>query len=690
MKRILSLLLGIVMIFSMIPVIGITVSATTYASAEELSGLKQDADGTYLISSVEDWKIFADYTHKDAKVSYFTGSATSGTNRFGTICDGMAFKLTADLDFSEITANKHEYLIGRHFKNSTATYRFYFSGKFDGQGHTISNFVKTDLERTNGLFTAAAGAEIKNLTLKDCKFGTTNKDFYTGAIVGNVVGLPGENATTVIENVVLDNVTVTGFRVGGIVGQVNGDSVANNCNLVINNCYANITVNSDTTSLTGITVGAGAILGMASNGEANASKTTTVSITNCTVLGSVNVSSTSSNTITAGGIAGAIGAHKNGATEAVAVVSNCYADVAVSYNGDTVKTDSYTGIGGLFGTATMFATGTPVSITNCYTTSKVNASDAVSGSINKGAIIGNAAMNNTSLTVDCDYVEVDGLSAIGKGGNTLCDTTNVTVTTEVLPTLPTINGSLVLDETQVGVRYNMSNVADGVTFELNGVVTAPVSGSVTDIVSVKDLDKNSCLTVVAKVGDTEFRKPVFYGAKTYVNLTTDPEAKAVAESLITYGEYTKAYFEGAEGYEAVARVERDDVPATTPQIAKVQGIEYSGSSLVIDSAITLRHYYILEDGNISDYALSVGGESLEWKVKSEELGIYYVEFGVRAIDLATQFDVKLGNDTILRYSAINYCDRAVQQGHDDNLTNLINTLYNYRWAAYDMFNDANA
>ena len=98
MKKLVSLLLCIIMVLGIIPVIGITASAAAEPS------LKKDTDGAYLISSVEDWENFTDFTR--------AGSGAVLT------CDGMTFRLTTDLDFTNyngrLASTKHYLMIGEY------------------------------------------------------------------------------------------------------------------------------------------------------------------------------------------------------------------------------------------------------------------------------------------------------------------------------------------------------------------------------------------------------------------------------------------------------------------------------------------------------------------------------------------------------------------------------------------------
>lgn len=85
-----------------------------------------------------------------------------------------------------------------------------FSGNFDGQGYTVSNFTIENNIYYGGLFNYAMGATIQNLTVKDATVIGTKQ---VGALVG---GMDGDSK---VENCVVENCTVMGEKkVGGGIG----------------------------------------------------------------------------------------------------------------------------------------------------------------------------------------------------------------------------------------------------------------------------------------------------------------------------------------------------------------------------------------------------------------------------------------------------------------------------------------
>jgi len=680
MKRILSLLLGVIMVLSMIPVIGLTVSA-----AEENAGLglTTDADGAYLINSMEDWLIFTEYTQNIAN------GTQAGSKPAYYFCKGMKFKLTTDLDFTGVTVagntdSMWKSMVGRYWGALTDNHEhYYFSGEFDGQGHTISNF-NVSLGRNVGLFTAAAGATIKNLNVVNSSFTCTNAkgNFSAGSIVAAGAGSGGTTGaeTKIINCNVDDTVTVTGIRAGGIFGQaINNNGSLGRFTLTVKDCYSAANVSNGTYQ--GGNVSLGGIVGMISPGSGG--RYMSMSMENCTAVGAitaVGASEVNENIYTIGGVAGAL-AFKQYTDDYSPIIKNCYADVKINVSG-TMDDNTFAGIGGLCGTATFDYSITSVTVDNCYVDANITGSVAAP----TGVIIGeHAGKNSVAVTIkDSSYVECDGVTAVvGKDGTTPCTVTNTAKALET-PAFPKIEGTLVLDETNVGFRYYISNASEGAQLYLNGqAVTADEKGTITDVVDVKDCGRSSILTVTATADGTTCKDVIFYGVEKYAELQKDDvEAKAVAEALKNYGKYMNAYVNNVTLEDINVEMEAESTPAS----ADPEGLTYYGSSLLVDSAVTLRHYYMLGEGkDISDYTLTVDGEALAWDGK-EELTLYYVEFEVAATDFGTQFDVKLGDTVILRYSVMDYCMRAAENNEAPTpVVNAVKALYNYRWAANDYF-----
>ncbi|WP_418180992.1 filamentous hemagglutinin N-terminal domain-containing protein [Aliarcobacter lanthieri] len=98
----------------------------------------------------------------------------------------------------------------------------YFSGRFDGLGHTISNLKIDNSTLVNqGLFGVVQnGATIRNIGLKDVNIQGNER---VGGLVGVVAGL----GSTMIENSYVTGVVKGNNDVGGLVGRINVGTITN-------------------------------------------------------------------------------------------------------------------------------------------------------------------------------------------------------------------------------------------------------------------------------------------------------------------------------------------------------------------------------------------------------------------------------------------------------------------------------
>ncbi|WFN35648.1 PEGA domain-containing protein [Methanogenium sp. S4BF] len=181
-----------------------------------------------------------------------------------------------------------------------------FTGNFDGQGHTISDFTlsKTGVENVGLFGYVGSGAEIKDLGITAGDAGVTGK-CYVGVLAGSNTGSITNCSAT-------GNANASDYAAGGFVGYSEG---------TITNCYATGNATTGTANL------AGGLVGYNNGGT----------ITNCYATGNANAG-----VRFAGGLVG----YNNGGT-----ITNCYAT-----GNATVGTSL---AGGLVGSNT----GT---ITNCY------------------------------------------------------------------------------------------------------------------------------------------------------------------------------------------------------------------------------------------------------------------------------------------------------------------------------------
>ena len=150
--------------------------------------------------------------------------------------------------------------------------------------------------------------------------------------------------------------------------------------------------------------------------------------------------------------------------------------------------------------------------------------------------------------------------------------------------------------------------------------------------------------------------------------------KNLTESMSNYGSAAEAYFGNGTVAEQTVT---DDLSgyAFTVGTMPEEGISYYGSSLILDSETTIRHYFKLADvTNIDDFDFTVG-DILVTPV--EKQGYYYIDIkNVSAEKLGISFDVSInGAEVITNYSALSYANKVLgSDSADDNLKNLVKAL----------------
>ena len=178
-------------------------------------------------------------------VSAFSGSGigTNGDPFLITNCTQLqemnddlsaSYKLANDIDCSATTS----WNAGAGFVPIMDNGCFVpFTGTLDGNNHTISNLYENFNDQCAGLFGYLSGASVSDLTLKDVDI-TTSED-YAGGLAGYA------DSGTTIANVHTTGTIDGQYYIGGLIGQLTGDSITRSSSTV------NITGESDLGGLVG-------------------------------------------------------------------------------------------------------------------------------------------------------------------------------------------------------------------------------------------------------------------------------------------------------------------------------------------------------------------------------------------------------------------------------------------------------
>jgi hypothetical protein len=234
------------------------------------------------------------------------------------------FVVTNDIDMSSIPGTAYNSI-------------YPFTGVFDGNNHTLSNFSYTPTTTGGcGLISNVDGGVVKNLGLINPTVDGGARWAYLGSLAGSIEG----GAT--ISNCYVEGGSVSGWSyIGGLVGGI--DSTGG----TISNCYA-------TCNVTCYYICAGGLLGTIEAGT----------VTNCYATGTVTVTS---HDLLSGVAGGLVGGNSGG------MIENSYATGNVIEEGD----DSTGRSGGLLGSNYDYY-GVGI-VNNCYATGNVSGTTAVGG-----------------------------------------------------------------------------------------------------------------------------------------------------------------------------------------------------------------------------------------------------------------------------------------------------------------------
>ena len=166
--------------------------------------------------------------------------------------------------------------------------------------------------------------------------------------------------------------------------------------------------------------------------------------------------------------------------------------------------------------------------------------------------------------------------------------------------------------------------------------------------------------------------------------------KTLAESMRVYGSYAQEYFQyHAEGISLTV----PEIGDTLTRFQKKKegllpyGITYAGSSLLLDSQTTIRHYFKVSDAvKLDDVTFAIGNTTLTPQKKGND---YYIEVkDIPASGLGTSYTLRVSDGSStwnLYYSALSYVYDVINNDSDAKLSTLCRALYWYYIAAKDYF-----
>ena len=256
---------------------------------------------------------------------------------------------------------------------------------------------------------------------------------------------------------------------------------------------------------------------------------------------------------------------------------------------------------------------------------------------------------------------------------------------------------------------------DGQTYKLNASDAAEVNEN------GKTLYKFSCPVNAAQMSDTietrividnKIEEEYSYSVKEYATelLSKSNEYPAetikLVKSLLNYGTAAQNFFKYNTDKPANAGLSDTDKAVANADFAAYKaviktdsansqsnGLTYYGSSLICKSEITVRHYFMVNEGcDINNYKFSyvnAYGNEVSLTPKKASDGVYCVDInGIMARNLNSNYACKVtGKNKAcifeLDYGPFSYSQKVINSGNSSTeLKNLVNALYWYWYYGY--------
>lgn len=315
----------------------------------------------------------------------------------------------------------------------------------------------------------------------------------------------------------------------------------------------------------------------------------------------------------------------------------------------------------------------------------------------KATVTLNATGSDKSFTFTAEYTSVSPAVSLYGRSITLKDNIDVNYYLEISD--PVLESDAYL-EFKIGDQTYKLNVCDAAEVNENG----------------KTLYKFSCPVNAAQMSDTIETRIVIdnkteeeysYSVKEYATelLSKSNEYPAetvkLVKALLNYGTAAQTFFKYNTDKPANAILSDTDKAVANADFAAYKaviktdsangqsnGLTYYGSSLICKSEMTVRHYFILDNGgDINNYKFSyidTDGYEVSLTPKKASDGVYCVDIsGIMAYSLNKNYVCKVtGKDNVciaeLTYGPFSYAEKVVNSGNSSSeLKNLMNALYWY-------------
>ncbi len=311
----------------------------------------------------------------------------------------------------------------------------------------------------------------------------------------------------------------------------------------------------------------------------------------------------------------------------------------------------------------------------------------------------------TSVTTPAT-AENDGLIVYTATVGSYSDTKTV-----ILPALGWRMGHSLSLEGDIGVNfyYNLTDAeAENatVTFTFNGETTTQSLEKTDDgyratfLVAAKEMAER--ITAVLTVGD-EVKDTHAYRVRTYaMYIVNHPEEfseelQTLAAAMLNYGARAQVYF----NYDVSNLANADLADQTIADISTLSapafsatslnnavasyGIEYIGTTLVLESNTILRVYFNVTNATAfaNPPSATIGGQAATWGSNAD--GVYIELADIAAQDIGNTVTITIGSYSY-QYSAYNYINLVLGLDDEALLKETVTALYHYNQAAAAYFN----
>ncbi len=176
--------------------------------------------------------------------------------------------------------------------------------------------------------------------------------------------------------------------------------------------------------------------------------------------------------------------------------------------------------------------------------------------------------------------------------------------------------------------------------------------------------------------------------------TGNSRLKPLVEAMVNYGHYSQLQFGtgvpvAAPAGFSMATANLAALSAYAPQVTgSVSGLTYLGSSVVLESETTIKHYFTLSAGSrASDYAVTVDGVRAQMEVSGSTCVVRVPNVTAPRLGAAHRIVVAKGSSSIVidNYSAFSYAYMALEKNPSGALANTVRALYCYGMAAKNYF-----